>query len=58
MQLAAYRMGLGKPTARCANVYFTESGDVRLIEHSEQDLSDAWECFQYLLAFYKKKNNI
>jgi hypothetical protein len=58
MQLAAYRMGLGKPTARCANVYFTESGDVRLIEHSEDDLSDAWECFQYLLAFYKKKNNI
>lgn len=58
MQLAAYRMGLSKPTARCANVYFTESGDVRLIEHSEQDLSDAWECFQYLLAFYKKKNNI
>jgi hypothetical protein len=58
MQLAAYRMGLNKPTARCANIYFTESGDVRLIEHSEQDLSDAWECFQYLLAFYKKKNSI
>ena len=58
MQLAAYRQGLGLPTARCANVYFTESGDVRLIEHSEQDLADGWECFQYLLAFYKKKNNI
>jgi len=58
MQLAAYREGLGLPTARCANVYFTESGDVRLIEHSEQDLSEAWQCFQYLLAFYKKKNNL
>jgi hypothetical protein len=58
MQLSAYRMGLNKPTARCANIYFTEAGDVRLIEHSEQDLSDAWECFQYLLAFYKKKNSI
>jgi hypothetical protein len=58
MQLAAYRQGLGLPTARCANVYFTENGDVRLIEHSEQDLADAWECFQYLLAYYKKKNNI
>jgi hypothetical protein len=58
MQLAAYRQGLGLPTARCANVYFTESGDVRLIEHSEQDLADAWECFQYLLAFYRKKNSI
>jgi hypothetical protein len=58
MQLSSYRQGLGLPTARCANVYFTESGDVRLIEHSEQDLADAWECFQYLLAYYKKKNNI
>jgi hypothetical protein len=58
MQLAAYRMGLGKPTARCANVFFTAAGDVKLIEHSEQDLSDAWECFQYLLAFYKKKNHL
>jgi len=58
MQLSAYRQGLGLPTARCANIYFTESGDVRLIEHSEQDLADAWECFQYLLAFYRKKNNI
>lgn len=58
MQLAAYRQGLGLPTARCANVYFTESGDVQLIEHSEQDLADAWECFQYLLAYYKKKNSI
>lgn len=58
MQLAAYRQGLGIPTARCANIYFTENGDVRLIEHSEQDLSEAWECFQYLLAFYRKKNNI
>jgi len=58
MQLAAYRVGLGKPTARCANVFFTESGDVKLIEHSEDDLQQAWDCFQYLLAFYKRKNNI
>jgi hypothetical protein len=58
MQLAAYREGLGLPTARCANIYFTESGDVRLIEHSEDDLTEAWHCFQYLLAFYKKKNRI
>ena len=58
MQLAAYRHGLGKPTARCANVYFTAAGDVKLIEHSENDLQQAWDCFQYLLAFYKRKNNI
>ena len=58
MQLAAYRVGLGKPTARCANVYFTAAGDVKLIEHSEDDLAAAWACFQYLLAFYKRKNNL
>ena len=58
MQLAAYRQGLGLPTARCANIYFTESGDVRLIEHSEQDLTDAWQCFQCLLLFYKIKNDL
>jgi hypothetical protein len=58
MQLAAYRVGLGKPTARCANVFFTADGDVKLIEHSEEDLVDAWQCFQCLLLFYKIKNNI
>lgn len=58
MQLAAYRIGLGKPTARCANVYFTADGTVQLIEHSEDDLASAWDCFQYLLAFYKRKNNL
>ena len=58
MQLAAYRVGLGKPTARCANVFFTAEGDVKLIEHSEDDLASAWDCFQYLLAFYKRKNNL
>jgi hypothetical protein len=58
MQLAAYRVGLGKPTARCANVFFTAEGDVKLIEHSEEDLASAWDCFQYLLAFYKRKNNL
>jgi hypothetical protein len=58
MQLAAYRYGLGKPTARCANVYFTAAGGVKLIEHSEDDLAAAWDCFQYLLAFYKRKNNL
>ena len=58
MQLAAYRVGLGKPTARCANVYFTLDGPVKLIEHSEADLAQAWDCFQHLLAFYKRKNNL
>jgi hypothetical protein len=58
MQLAAYRVGLGMPEARCANVYFTEQGDVKLIEHSPNDLEDAFSCFQCLLQYYKIKNNL
>ena len=58
MQLAAYRVGLGMPTARCANVYFNEQGDVKLIEHSPDDLDDAFSCFQCLLQYYKIKNNL
>ena len=58
MQLAAYREGLGMPAARCANVYFNEQGDVKLVEHSESDLAEAYECFQYLLSYYRCKNKI
>lgn len=58
MQLAAYREGLGMPGARCANVFFNAEGEVKVIEHSQDDLSAAWLCFQYLLMFYKTKNNI
>jgi hypothetical protein len=58
MQLAAYRMGLGMREARCANVFFNEQGDVKLIEHKPDDLIDAWGCFLHLLSFYKIKNNL
>ena len=53
MQLAAYRNGLNMPNARCVNVYFTESGDVKLIEHTEEDLTNAFNCFMYLLGYFK-----
>ena len=58
MQLAAYREGLGMPEARCANVFFNEAGDVKLIEHKPDDLADAWGCFKHLLSFYKLKSKI
>ena len=58
MQLAAYRVGLGIPDARCANVYFNEQGDVSLIEHTPDQLDDAFSCFQLLLQYYKIKNNL
>jgi len=58
MQLAAYRVGLGMPDARCANVYFNETGDVTLVEHTPDQLDDAFSCFQCLLQYYKIKNNL
>ena len=59
MQLAAYRVGLGLPNARCANVFASVSypGVVRVVEHSEQDLQRHWEMFKSLLNFWKLKNN-
>lgn len=59
MQLSAYRNGLNLPMARCANVFVNaQTNQVRVIEHAENDLQDAWECFQYLLLFYKRKNRL
>jgi hypothetical protein len=58
MQLAAYREGLGIPTARCAICYVsvTVPGLSRLIEIPEEELSRGWEMFVYLLGYWKAKN--
>jgi hypothetical protein len=58
-QLAAYRHGLGMPTARCAIIYVstTEPGLTRLIEIDEADLRYGWESFQALLAIWKIEKN-
>lgn len=59
MQLAAYREGLLTPAARCANIYVNgTTNEVRIVEHDEQDLRDAYECFQSLLRFYQIKNKL
>jgi hypothetical protein len=58
MQLAAYRVLLGIPKARAANVFLNERGDVQIIEHDNDDLNRAYECFQCLLKFYQIKNNL
>jgi hypothetical protein len=59
MQLAAYREGLGLPTARCAIVFVNSKTDqVKLIEVEEQKLQNSWECFQHLLRVYQIKNGI
>jgi hypothetical protein len=58
MQLSAYRVGLGIPNARCANVFVSRSvkGLVVVKEWSQEDLARGWDMFQHLLAFWQLKN--
>lgn len=58
LQLAAYRVGLGIPSARCANVFVSRShpGLTAVFEWSEEDLARGWEMFSILLKFWQLKN--
>lgn len=58
LQLAAYRVGLNIPHARCANVFVSVNNPklVKIVEWSEDDLRRGWEMFQCLLNFWKLKN--
>lgn len=58
MQLAAYRVGLSLPHARCANVFVsvTQPGLIKIVEHSEEDLQRHFEMFKCLLKFWCLKN--
>jgi len=58
MQLSAYRVGLGIPNARCANIFVsrTTPGLCKIIEWSEDDLKRGWEMFYALLQFWQLKN--
>lgn len=58
LQLAAYRTGLGYPTARCANLFVDLEGNTKMIEHDETKLANAAERFYHLLRFYQIKNGI
>ena len=59
MQLAAYRVGLGVPNARCANVFVSRSvpGLVVVKEWPLEDLDRGWAMFMHLLSFWQLKNN-
>ena len=59
MQLAAYRVGLNVPNARCANVFVSRSvpGLVVVKEWSAEDLVRGWEMFYCLLKFWQVKNS-
>ena len=58
MQLSAYRVGLGMPGARCANVFVSRSvpGLVKVVEWSQDDLNRGWQMFCSLLKFWQLKN--
>jgi hypothetical protein len=58
-QLAAYRHGLGMPTARCAITYISTSvpGLVHLVEVQQSDLEYGWESFRALLEIWKIEKN-
>jgi hypothetical protein len=58
MQLAAYRVGLGMPDARCANIFVSRNtpGLVKIIEWDQADLKRGWEMFHSLLTFWQIKN--
>lgn len=58
MQLAAYRVGVGMPNARCANVFASVShpGLIKVKEWSEEELQRGWKMFQALLNFWQLKN--
>ena len=55
MQLSAYRVGLGIPEARCANVFVSRSvqGLAVVKEWSAEDLARGWEMFVRLLEFWQ-----
>jgi len=59
MQLAAYRVGIGMQSAKCANVFVSRSvpGLVKIIEWSPEDLQRGWKMFYRLLEFWQFKNN-
>jgi hypothetical protein len=58
MQLAAYRVGLGAPKARCGNVFVSRSvlGLCVVKEWSAEDLDRGWLMFESLLRFWQLKN--
>lgn len=60
MQLAAYRVGLDLPEARCANVFVsvTEPGLVVVKEWEQQDLKRGLTMFESLLSYWYAKSGL
>lgn len=60
MQLAAYRVGLGIPKARCANVFVsvTEPGLVVVKEWMPEELDRGWKMFNALKNYWYAKSKL
>jgi hypothetical protein len=60
MQLSAYRTGLKKPNARCANIFVsvTEPGLVVVKEWTQEELVRGWAMFDALKTFYYAKSGL
>ena len=59
MQLAAYRMGLGLASSRCAILYVsvTHPGHAQLVEIPEEKLQRGWDMFYHLLNYWQASKN-
>jgi hypothetical protein len=57
LQLAAYRVGLGMPEARCANIFVSRAipGLCKIIEWDSADLNRGWAMFLHLLRYWQLK---
>jgi len=55
MQLAAYRHGLGLPSADCYNVFLSvsEPGTYYIHQWSEEELAVGWQTFYHVLQVWK-----
>ena len=51
MQLAAYRMGFGMPTAQCA-IVFVSDNETKICQVSEEDLNLAYKKFTLLKEYF------
>jgi hypothetical protein len=58
MQLAAYRVGLGIPAAKCSNIFISRStpGLAFIKDWTEEELEKGWQMFYSLLRFWQIKN--
>ncbi len=59
MQLAAYRVGLGMPDARCANIFVSRSvpGLVTVRHWTQEDLTRGFAMFCKLLEFWQLRSD-